>query len=125
MTDESFPVLLAGRRWDLPHLPFRVIKSIQPALFKIYHEAGGANMTAGSVAALGESEIEALAKATWLAIAHVDRELTFEAFQELSFSVGDLLSTFPSIARSAGLRPRETQAAAEASPAEGKSISTT
>ncbi len=123
--DESFPVLLGGRRWDVPHLPFRVIKSIQPALFKIYHEAGGADMTTRSVAALGESEIEALAKATWLAIAHVDRELSFEAFQDLAFSVGDLLSAFPSIARSAGLRPRETRAATEAPPTEGKSISTT
>ncbi len=125
MTDESFPVLLGGRRWDVPHLPFRVIKSIQPALFKIYSAAGGENMTTGSVAALGESEIESLAKTTWLAIAHVDRELSFEAFQELPFSVGDLLAAFPSIARSAGLRTRENQATPEALPAEGKSISTT
>ena len=125
MTDETFPVHLAGREWNLPHLSFRAIKSIQPALFKVYNEAGGAEMTAGSVAALGESEIEAVAKATWLAISFVDREMTFEAFQDLTFSVGDLLSAFPSIARAAGLRPRETGAAAEASPAVGKSTSTT
>jgi len=125
VTDDSFPVLLAGRRWDLPHLPFRAIKSIQPALFRIYDEAGGGDMTARSVVALGEAEIESLAKTTWLAIAHVDRELTFEAFQELAFSVSDLLSAFPSIARAAGLRPRDKQATAEASPGEGKSTSTT
>ena len=125
MTEESFAVHLAGRDWALPHLPFRAIKSTQPALFKIYNDAGGAEMTAGRVAALGEPEIEALAKATWLAIAHVDPDLTFEAFQDLPFSVSDLLSAFPSIARAAGLRPRETLAAPEASPEEGKSISTT
>ena len=125
MTDESFPVLLAGRRWDLPHLPFRAIKSIQPTLFKLYNGAGGPEMTVRSVAALGEAEIESLAKATWLAIAHVDRELGFEAFQDLPFSVSDLLSAFPSIARAAGLRPREDQATSEASPGEGKSTSTT
>ena len=125
MTDETFSVHLAGRHWSLPHLPFRAIKSIQPALFKIYNEAGGAEMSARSVAALGESEIEALAKATWLAIACVDRDLSFEAFQDLTFSVSDLLSAFPSIARAAGLRPREKEAAVEASPNEGKSTSTT
>ena len=123
--DETFPVRLAGRQWDLPHLPFRAIKSIQPALFQIYSEAGGADMTARSVAALGESEIERLAKASWLAISHVEPGLTFEAFQDLAFSVSDLLSVFPSIARAAGLRTRETAAAGEASPSGGKSSSTT
>ena len=125
MTDETFPVHLAGREWNLPHLSFRAIKSIQPALFKVYNEAGGAEMTAGSVAALGEPEIEALARATWLAIAQVDRQLTFEAFEGLAFSVSDLLAAFPSIARAAGLRPREALATSEASPSEGKSILTT
>ena len=28
----------AGRRWALPHLPFRLIKAIQPALFKVYSQ---------------------------------------------------------------------------------------
>jgi hypothetical protein len=125
VTEETFPIRLAGRVWVLPHLPFRAIKSIQPALFKIYNEAGGADMTVRSVAALGEAEIEALAKATWLAIAQVDRELTFENFEDLAFSVSDLLSAFPSIAHAAGLRARETPATREASPGEGKSILTT
>jgi hypothetical protein len=82
-------------------------------------------MTARSIAALGEAEIEALAKATWLAIAYVDRGLTFEAFQDWPFSVSDLLAAFPSIAGAAGLRPRDALATPEASPGEGKSISTT
>ena len=125
MTDEAFPVRLAGRVWALPHLPFRAIKSIQPALFKLYNEAGGPDVAGHGIATLGEAEIEALALATWLAISHVDRELTYAAFQDLPFSVSDLFSAFPSIARAAGLRPRDTSATQEASPGEGKSISTT
>ena len=34
MTEQTFVVELAGRRWALPHLPFRIIKAIQPALFQ-------------------------------------------------------------------------------------------
>ena len=36
MSEETFVVELAGRRWALPHLPFRLIKTIQPALFQLY-----------------------------------------------------------------------------------------
>ena len=43
MSEETFAIALAGRRWALPHLPFRAIKAIQPALFEVYAEAGGAD----------------------------------------------------------------------------------
>ena len=52
MSDEPFIVSLAGRRWALPHLPFRAVKKIQPALFQIYSELGGGAMTVGSIAQL-------------------------------------------------------------------------
>lgn len=124
MSDEIFVVELAGRRWELPHLPFRAIKSIQPALFQIYTDAGGAEMSMRSVAALGEIEIERLARATWRAIAEVEPALAFDDFMELPFSVGDLLAAFPAVAQAAGLRPRTEQATQEASPSTGKSTST-
>ena len=41
VSEETFPSSLAGRRWALPHLPFRAIKAIQPALFQVYRDAGG------------------------------------------------------------------------------------
>ena len=125
MSEEMFVVELAGRRWELPHLPFRAIKSIQPALFQIYNDAGGPEMTTRSVAALGEVEIERLARATWQAIAHVDPHLSFDEFMEMAFSVSDLLTAFPSVAKAAGLRPRIEAATPEASPETGKSHSTT
>ena len=83
MSEETFPISLAGRLWVLPHLPFRAIKAIQPALFQVYAQAGGEAITTQSVAALGEVQIERLAEATWRAIAHVDPSLTYEDFLNL------------------------------------------
>ena len=123
MTDETFAVTLGGRSWALPHLPFRAIKAIQPALFDIYLAAGGQAMSGDSVARLGEAELERLAEAIWRAIAHVDPALSYADFLDLPFSVGELIHAFPAVAKAAGLRPTQG-ATREASPDLGKSIST-
>jgi hypothetical protein len=123
VNEETFVVTLGGRSWALPHLPFRAIKSIQPALFDVYLAAGGASMSSDSVARLGEAELDRLAEATWSAIAHVEPALSYADFLELPFSVGELIQAFPSIARAAGLRPGPS-AAQEAPHLPGKSIST-
>ena len=123
MSEETFGIALAGKRWSLPHLPFRAIKAIQPALFDVYLAAGGASLTSDSVARLGEAELDKLAEATWRAIAHVEPALSFADFLELPFSVGELIQAFPSVARAAGLRPHDS-ATQEASHPPGKSIST-
>lgn len=124
MSDESFVVELAGRRWTLPHLPFRAIKSIQPALFQIYEDAGGVATSPQTVVALGEAQIERLAQAIWRAINHVEPQLSYDDFIALPFSVGDLLAALPAVAQASGLRAQATPATAEASPPPGKSIST-
>ena len=118
MTDEGFAVSLSGRSWRLPHLPFRIIKTIQPALFKVYSDAADAG---GS--ALAESQIDDLAGATWRAIAHVDPALSYDEFLALTFSVADLFAALPSIAQASGLSTNT--ATSEASPGSGKSTSTT
>ena len=124
MSEETFEVHLGGRSWTLPHLPFRAIMAIQPALFQIYAEAGGAEASALRVAALEEAQIERLARAVWRALACVEPGLVYEDFVQLAFSVGDLLNAFPAVARAAGLRPRDSAATREASQPEGKSPST-
>jgi hypothetical protein len=123
VSEETFPIALGGKRWALPHLPFRAIKAIQPALFDIYRAAGGPAMSSDSVARLGEAELDRLAEATWRAIAHVDPALAYADFLELPFSVGELIQAFPAIAKAAGLRPGKS-ATQEASHEPGKSIST-
>ena len=124
MTEETFAITLAGRSWALPHLPFRAIKTIQPALFDIFLAAGGAEMSSDSVTRLAEPHLDRLAEAVWRAIAHVDSTLSFSDFLELPFSVGELIQAFPGVARAAGMRPAEDGVAREASDAPGKSIST-
>jgi hypothetical protein len=123
VSEETFAVALGSRSWALPHLPFRAIKAIQPILFDIYLAAGGAAMSSESVARLGETELDRLAEAVWRAVAHVDPSLSFADFLDLPFSVGELIQTFPSVARAAGLRPGQS-ATREVSPEPGKSIST-
>jgi hypothetical protein len=104
MSDGEFVVALAGRQWALPHLPFRAIKAIQPILFDVYTQAGAAAVSAESVGALNEAQLDRLAEAIWRAIAHVEPALSFEAFLALPFSVGDLIQTFPAVAGAVGLR---------------------
>jgi hypothetical protein len=125
VSEETFEVALAGRRWALPHLPFRAVKAIQPALFAVYADAGGAEMSAASVAQLGEAHFDRLAQATWRAIAVVDPALSYAEFLELPFSVGELIQAFPALAKAAGLRAAAVDPATrEASPGPGKSTST-
>jgi hypothetical protein len=104
MSEEPFIVALGGRRWSLPHLPFRAIKKIQPALFQVYGELGGATISTANVARLSEAQLDCLAEATYQAVAHVDPELSRDAFLDLPFSVSDLMQAFPAIAQAAGLR---------------------
>lgn len=117
MTEEAFVIELAGRRWTLPHLPFRIIKAIQPALFQVYSET--AQMGAPP---LTEAQIDNLAGAAWRAIAYVDPSLAFDDFLSLPFTVADLFVILPMVAQAAGLRVQ--LATTEASPEMGKSIST-
>jgi hypothetical protein len=131
VSDEAFAISLGGKTWSVPHLPFRAIKAIQPALFDVYLAAGGSSMSAESIARLSEAQLDRLAEATWRAISFVEPELSFANFLELPFSVGELIQVFPSVARAAGLRPGRIEdqaspadATQEASQNAGKSTST-
>jgi len=131
VSEDAFTISLGGKNWAVPHLPFRAIKAIQPALFDIYLAAGGASMSAESVARLSEAQLDRLAEATWRAVSFIEPELSLSNFLDLPFSVGELIQAFPSVARAAGLRPGKSedqaspaQATPEASPNAGKSTST-
>jgi hypothetical protein len=131
VSEEAFDISLGGKTWSVPHLPFRAIKAIQPALFDIYLAAGGSSMSGESVARLDEGQLGRLAEATWLAVSFVEPELSLAHFLDLPFSVGELIQAFPSVARAAGLRPGKIEdqvspahATREASQNVGKSIST-
>jgi hypothetical protein len=115
VSEEPFLIELGGRSWALPHLPFRIIKSIQPILFRVYAEANRQDT-------LGEAQIEDLANAVWRAAAFIDPTLAYDDFLNLRFSLADLFAALPAVAHAAGLRPQS--ATVEASPEPGKSSST-
>jgi len=131
VSEDAFAISLGGKIWAIPHLPFRVIKAIQPALFDIYLAAGGPSMSSESVARLSEAQLDRLAEATWRAVAFIEPELTLANFLDLPFSVGELIQAFPSVARAVGLRPggsdgqaSPARATPEASQVAGKSTTT-
>jgi hypothetical protein len=117
VTDDTFTIALGGRQWEVPHLPFRAIVKIQPALFQLYLELGGADPAGGSFARLSEPQLNRMASAAYETIAVVDKGMSREEFFDLPFSVGELMRAFPAIAQAAGLRPAPSpleSAAAEA-----------
>jgi hypothetical protein len=131
LSEEAFGISLGGKSWSVPHLPFRAIKAIQPALFEIYLAAGGPSMSSESVARLSEAHLDRLAEATWRAISFVEPELSLTKFLDLAFSVGELIQAFPSVAKAVGLQPGKIEDPASAAPQTGeasqdlgKSIST-
>ena len=131
MSDDAFAISLGGKTWSVPHLPFRAIKAIQPALFDVYVAAGGPSMSSESVARLDEAHLDRLAEATWRAISFVEPDLPFAKFLDLAFSVSELIEACPSVARAVGLQPGKIEdhgspavATPEASQNLGKSIST-
>ena len=95
MSEEAFAISLGGKTWSVPHLPFRAIKAIQPALFDVYLAAGGSSMSGESVARLDEAQLDRLAEATWRAVSFVEPELSLANFLDLAFSVGELIQAFP------------------------------
>ena len=125
MSDDTFPIVLAGREWRLPHLTFRTIKGVQPLLFDVYAKMSSHIDEPSKGASISEEQLDRLAEATWRSIATIDPGLSFQDFLDLPFSVGELLAAFPAIAQAAGLRAEpSTSATSEVSPPPGKSILT-
>jgi hypothetical protein len=109
---ETFPITLAGKTWQIPHLPFRILKKLQPRLL-----AKGASLFGGDlktlVFRLEEEQLDALAEDAFTAISFVEPTLTQEQFLELPFSSRELLETVTSLMRAGGLEVRKPAAGEE------------
>ena len=104
MSDEIFPVDLGGRHWDLPHLPFRLVKKIQPAVAAISRQFPTALDAQRALVNLDEAALDAIADVVFQAISHADKALTKDAFYELSFASGDLVAALPSVLSACGMK---------------------
>jgi hypothetical protein len=105
---ETFPVTLAGRTWQLPHLPFRILKKLQPRLL-----AKGAALFGGDlktlVFRLDEEQLDALAEDAFTALNFAEPTLSKEQFLELPFSSSELLQTVPSLMQACGLELKKAE----------------
>lgn len=120
MSDETFPVTLAGQTWDLPRLPFRVCKKVQPRLLKrsrdLFGGRGEASEPGFAMALalrLDEPVLDDLADAAYFAVSAVDPKLTREAFLELPFTSGELVAAMKPLLQACGLEVGERAAAAQ------------
>jgi hypothetical protein len=110
---ETFPIALAGRTWAIPHLPFRLLKKVQPLVMRRGAQFRGAGGGVEAVLSLDEAALDDLAEAVWLAISHVDRGISRAQFDDLPFGSQDLFFAVPSLIRACGLLARTAAAAAE------------
>lgn len=103
MPQDAFPVALGGRTWSIPHLPFRIIKTVHPMLMQRGAAVFGGG-EAGMMLRVDEAAMDELAEAAFRCIAVVDPALTREAFFDLPFSFSDLAVALPSLMQACGLR---------------------
>ncbi len=86
-------MILGGTAFDLPPLPWRLVREIAPIL----GSASAGVLTAGNLAKVGE--------AAWLAARHArGGELAREAFDELPITFGEMVAAIPAIAEACGMK---------------------
>ena len=106
MSDETFPVDLGGCHWDLPHLPFRLVKKIQPAVAAISRAFPTALDAQRALVNLDEAALDAIADVVFAAVNAVDGapSMSKDAFYELPFASGNLVAALPSVLSACGMK---------------------
>jgi hypothetical protein len=103
MSDDTFPVDLGGVHWDLPHLPFRLVKRIQPAVAAVSRQFPTALDAQRALVNLDEAALDAIAGVVFSAIGYVDATRSKDDFYELPFASGDLMAALPSVLSACGM----------------------
>ena len=109
MSYEPKAFSFAGRDYELPRLPWRLSKQVQPALMQVLSQFGGAS--APALAALPSAEYDRLGEAVRLALTSVDASMTREAFGELPIGLADLVAAIPAVCLASGLSMRDADGA--------------
>ena len=116
----TFLFSLGGRSWDLPHLPWKICRTGEPAVMG-YYEAF--LQSGGLLTAIPAQRIDALADAAFAAISFVDPAMDRAAFDDLPFGVSELAASAEALARAVGLKPAKAEGASAGEP-ESASIGT-
>ena len=111
---------LGGKVWNLPPLPWRIVRKAQPAIVRFFEQAGGSDMP--NMMKLTTEEFDALAGVVYSAASFVEPALTREQFDDLAFAPIDLIMAIPIVSKACGL---VRSGGVEVSPDAGKVVTET
>ena len=101
----SYPVSLGGVTFDVPSLPWRVVRELQPALLGWVAKAdigtdgrGVLKLTADDLGGLADLVFQALA------LSPQGKTMTREAFDDLPFSAIDIAAALAPVLQACGLK---------------------
>ena len=95
---EFFPLSLGGRTWNLPHLPFGVVKRLQSRALRLNSE-----LSQLSVVDLDEAKLDQLLDLTHEALKSAEQGVTKEALEALPFTTSDLIGAQTAVMKARGL----------------------
>ena len=104
MTDQT--IVLGGRTFAIPPLPWRETKEIEPTLIDIWQNPS----RPADTFQLSRDELETLAGCVFRALQYARNgveeapKITREEFEDLPFNIADLMAAVPVLARACGLR---------------------
>jgi hypothetical protein len=101
---ESFALELGGRRWDLPHFEFGVLRKLQPKLLRIVSRFAPGGAEAGLQ--LDEDAIEQMLDIVAHAIAVVDPVVTRDTLDRMRFAIVDLVAAQRVVMKACGMQLR-------------------
>ncbi len=98
----DYPVTLGGYTFDVPSLPWRVVKQVQPGLLALVgglpSNERGVRITAADADAIGNYIFQAIA------LSPQGQTLTREAFEELPIALLEMAEAVNPILRACGLK---------------------
>ncbi len=111
--DKTYPLTLGGKTWDIPELPFGVIKKLQPRLLARNHELVQAHAN-GGLGSLSEQALDDLADLVVIGVRQVDPDFDRTVLDAMRFRSAELLIAQTTLMRACGLEFIEKAESAEA-----------
>jgi hypothetical protein len=102
MSQETFPLTLGGRRWELPHFRWGVIRKLQPRLLRFSAAFAGLD-DASANRRLDEAALEELTGILALAIREIDPNVETDTLDQLPIRPAELFQALPAVMQACGL----------------------
>jgi len=118
-TGRAATLVIGGRSFDLPHLPWRVAREIEPALYGVIQEFTSPDNTKGFgelLLSMPREQLDGIVDAVFVAAQFSDKELTRETFDDLPFGRTDIARCIQPLCEALGFEQAQGQAGGDASP---------